>query len=207
MGHRKGFPISSVARNGLSAAAGSSSHERRGGPTVTITKNRKPLAERKKNCDAQNALMEESIRKEYLRDEGFDPFAPPTPGETISLYSDRRAGWKKVGRARDGWTPGARASVQPSYTRKATSVDALYWARLECDKSAAFDVVRSMVNGPPELKEVEAVFLALRGHSEVAKGREIVREAARAVAVARNESVPTEREINLVLASLHLLES
>ena len=65
--------------------------------------------------------------------------------------------------------------------------------------------MRSAVNGPPELTEVETVLLALRGHAEVAKGREIVREAARAVAVARGESAPTELEINLVLASLHVL--
>lgn len=65
--------------------------------------------------------------------------------------------------------------------------------------------MRSTVNGPPELKEVEAVFLALRGHSEVAKGREIVREAARAVAVSRCESALTELEINMVLTSVHIL--
>lgn len=56
-----------------------------------ITKNRKPLSERIKDCDAQNTLIEDSIRKEYLRSEGFDSFAPPTPGEMIEFYSDRQA--------------------------------------------------------------------------------------------------------------------
>ena len=198
---------SSSARKGCGTVARPSNRERRGGPAKRIIKSRKPLSERKRNCDAQNALLDDSIRKEYLRDEGFDPFAPPTPGETMQLYIDRHAEWQVVGKARSGWAQGAKASMPECSARKARSVDVLYWARLESDKIAAFDVVRSMVNGPPELTEVEAVFLALRGHSEVAKGREIVREAARAVAVARNESVPTENEINLVLASLHLLGS
>ena len=52
---------------------------------------------------------------------------------------------------------------------------------------------------------MEAVLTALRGHSEVAKGQEIIHEAARAVAIARGESAPTNREIQLVLASLNTL--
>ena len=65
----------------------------------------------------------------------------------------------------------------------------------------------SAVNGPPELTEVEAVLLALRGHSEGAKCREILREACRAVAVACGESAPTEDEINLEPASLQILRN
>ena len=65
--------------------------------------------------------------------------------------------------------------------------------------------MRSAVNGPPELAEVEAVLLALRGNSEVVKCREILREACRDVAVARGESAPTGDEINLVLESLQIL--
>ena len=150
-------------------------------------------------------LMEERIRKDCIGDEGFDPFEPPTPGETIELYSDRFANWQKVGKARDGWTQGAKASAPVASVNINKSIDQLYWTQLEFDKRAAFDNVRAKVNGPPELNEVEAVFLAIRGHSEVAKGRDIVREAARAVAVARGESAPTELQVNLVLALLHFL--
>lgn len=97
--------------------------------------------------------------------------------------------------------------MQEFSAMKARSVDALYCDRLESDKRPAFDVVESMVNGPPELTEVEAVFFALRTHSKVAKARRIVREAVCAVAVARSESVSTEHDTNLVLVSLHLLGS
>ena len=100
---------------------------------------------------------------------------------------------------------GSRASTQAGCTINSKRIDALYWVRLEWDKNPAFDIVRSIVNGPPELKEVEAVLLALRGHSEVAKGREIVHEAARTVAFSSGESAPTEPEINMVLKPLHIL--
>lgn len=73
------------------------------------------------------------------------------------------------------------ALVPSSFIKSNRRIDTLYWARLESEKGATFDVVRCTVNDPSELKEVEAVLLDLRGDSEFAKSREIVREASRAV--------------------------
>ena len=135
MGHKENVSISS----GASIFPGASSRPRTNGgssgPATRIKKNPKLLSERRKNCDAQNTLIEESIRKECLRSEGFDPFSPPTPGETIEFYSDRHAVWTKVGKARDGWTQSAKASLIVASSPSDKKIDALYWVRLEFDKT------------------------------------------------------------------------
>ena len=172
-------------------------------PSKRIIKNRKPLAERQKNCDKHNSLVEQAVRRECMRDEGFDPFEVPHAGEAIHVYHDRSASWERVGRARDGWVPGAIGSTLSINQAQRFTSDEAYWVRLECDKNAAFDVVRAQVNGPPTLVEVTAVFLALRNHADTAKGRDLVRESARAVARARGENPPSEYEVELVWAALN----
>ena len=124
MGPKQDLTKSVGARKIGGAVSGSSARGRRTGPVLRIIKTRKPLLERKRNF--HNSLMEDNIRKEYIREEGFDPFAPPTPGETINLYSDRRAAWEKVGNDGSGRIQGSGASTQAGSTLNSSRIGALY---------------------------------------------------------------------------------
>ncbi len=176
-----------------------------------IIKNRKPIEERSRNCDAQNSRLLEGIRREVMSEEGYDLFGECNANENLSLYSARNTSWRRVGilcpesgdsSYDQGGAPCVTKPDSCTARSNCTIYDLKFNERREVQKRVVYEVIKEAVDGTPDPVEVNAIFFAPYGHFDLERGQELVRDGARAAFRDRGEAIPTEVEFEFV--ALHL---
>ncbi len=160
LGHQRGISATCAGAPGLV--------RQKKNPSRKIIKTRKPLEQRIRNCQAQNARLEERIRSEVLEEDGFDPFRKPSSNERLSLYSSRGARWVEVGTFCASAGPGATLPAPGALATPLLvgsirlNADVKYVERLAMKRRVAYEVASEASRGIPDPEEVYVVLLTLR---------------------------------------------